>query len=47
MNNNRHPVKGDFAAKFKVLPTDSVFEAMRQHDVGMFGIKPFACNSLK
>jgi len=35
-----------YTAKSKVLPTDSVFEAIRQHDVGMFGIKPFASNSL-
>lgn len=35
-----------YTAKTKVLPTDSVFEALRKHDVGMFGIKPFASNSL-
>lgn len=35
-----------YTAKSKVLPTDSVFEALRRHDVGMFGIKPFASNSL-
>ena len=35
-----------YTAKSKVLPTDSVFEALKQHDVGMFGIKPFASNSL-
>ncbi len=35
-----------YTAKSKVLPTDSVFEAVRKHDVGMFGIKPFASNSL-
>ena len=35
-----------YTAKSKALPTDSVFEALKQHDVGMFGIKPFASNSL-
>jgi aryl-alcohol dehydrogenase-like predicted oxidoreductase len=35
-----------YTAKSKVMPTDSVFEALKQHDVGMFGIKPFASNSL-
>jgi len=35
-----------YTAKSKVLPTDSVFEAIRKSDVGMFGIKPFASNSL-
>lgn len=35
-----------YTAKSKVLPGDSVFEALKQHDVGMFGIKPFASNSL-
>jgi hypothetical protein len=35
-----------YTAKSKVLPTDSVFEALKKHDVGMFGIKPFASNSL-
>jgi len=29
-----------------VLPTDSVFEAVKKQDVGVFGIKPFASNSL-
>ncbi len=35
-----------YTARTKVLPTDSVFEALKKHDVGMFGIKPFASNSL-
>jgi aryl-alcohol dehydrogenase-like predicted oxidoreductase len=35
-----------YTAKSKVLPTDSLFEAMQRHDVGMFGIKPFASNSI-
>lgn len=35
-----------YTAKSKVLPTDSVFDAAKKHDVGMFGIKPFASNSL-
>ena len=35
-----------YTARTKVLPTDSVFEAIKQHEVGVFGIKPFASNSL-
>ena len=35
-----------YTARTKVLPTDSVFEAVKKHDVGVFGIKPFASNSL-
>jgi aryl-alcohol dehydrogenase-like predicted oxidoreductase len=35
-----------YTAKSKVLPTDSVFQAIKQQTVGMFGIKPFASNSL-
>lgn len=35
-----------YTAKSKVLPTDSVFDAVKQHQVGVFGIKPFASNSL-
>ncbi|MHC4498134.1 MAG: aldo/keto reductase [Planctomycetota bacterium] len=31
-----------YTAKTKELPKDSVFDAIRKHDVGMFGIKPFA-----
>lgn len=30
----------------KELPTDSVFEAVKQFDVGVFGIKPFGSNAL-
>jgi predicted aldo/keto reductase-like oxidoreductase len=35
-----------YTAKSKVLPTDSVFDAIKKHEVGVFGIKPFAGNSL-
>jgi len=35
-----------YTAKSKVAPKDSVFEAIGQHKVGMFGIKPFASGSL-
>ena len=35
-----------YTAKSKEMPADSVFDAIRKHDVGMFGIKPFASNSL-
>jgi aryl-alcohol dehydrogenase-like predicted oxidoreductase len=35
-----------YTANSKVLPTDSVFEAVKKHDVGFLGIKPFASNSL-
>jgi len=35
-----------YTAKTKELPQDSMFEAVRKHDVGVFGIKPFASNSL-
>jgi len=35
-----------YTAKSKVLPEDSVFDAVKKHDVGLFGIKPFANNSL-
>jgi len=30
----------------KELPEDSLFDAVKKHDVGTFGIKPFASNSL-
>lgn len=30
----------------KELPEDSLFESVRKHDIGTFGIKPFASNSL-
>jgi len=35
-----------YTAKTKELPQDSVFEAVRKGDIGVFGIKPFASNSL-
>jgi predicted aldo/keto reductase-like oxidoreductase len=35
-----------YTARSKELPADSVFEALRKHDVGMFGIKPFSSGSL-
>jgi aryl-alcohol dehydrogenase-like predicted oxidoreductase len=35
-----------YTANSKTLPQDSLFEAIRQQDVGVFGIKPFASNSL-
>jgi aryl-alcohol dehydrogenase-like predicted oxidoreductase len=35
-----------YTADSKELPTDSLFDAVRQHDVGFLGIKPFASNSL-
>ncbi len=35
-----------YTAKSKVLPTDSLFDAVKTCDVGVFGIKPFASNSL-
>lgn len=35
-----------YTAKSKKLPEDSVFDAVEEYDVGMFGIKPFAGNSL-
>jgi len=35
-----------YTAKSKELPADSVFEAIRKYNVGLFGIKPFAGNSL-
>jgi aryl-alcohol dehydrogenase-like predicted oxidoreductase len=31
-----------YTAKSKVLPKDSVFDAIKKYDVGIFGIKPFA-----
>ena len=30
----------------KELPKDSLFDAIRKHDIGTFGIKPFGSNSL-
>jgi predicted aldo/keto reductase-like oxidoreductase len=35
-----------YTANSKELPTDSVFTAIRKHNVGVFGIKPFADNAL-
>lgn len=35
-----------YTAKSKVLPTDSVFDAVKKYDVGVFGIKPFSGTSL-
>jgi len=35
-----------YTAKSKVLPTDSVFDAVKKCDVGVFGIKPFSGTSL-
>ena len=35
-----------YTAATRELPDDSVFDAIRKQDVGVFGIKPFADNSL-
>lgn len=35
-----------YTATSKELPKDSLFAAIKEHDVGAFGIKPFADNSL-
>jgi aryl-alcohol dehydrogenase-like predicted oxidoreductase len=35
-----------YTAKSKVLPEDSLFDAAKKYDVGIFGIKPFASNTL-
>jgi aryl-alcohol dehydrogenase-like predicted oxidoreductase len=35
-----------YTAKTKELPEDSLFDAVRKHDIGTFGIKPFAGGSL-
>lgn len=35
-----------YTAKSKVRPQDSLFDALKQHKVGSFGIKPFSSNSL-
>ncbi|MFQ6133533.1 MAG: aldo/keto reductase [Armatimonadota bacterium] len=35
-----------FTVKSKERPTDSLFDAVRQHGVGVFGIKPFGGTSL-
>lgn len=35
-----------YTASSKVLPEDSLFDSVKKYDVGVFGIKPFASNSL-
>ena len=35
-----------YTARTKVLPKDSLFDTVKKHDIGVFGIKPFASNSL-
>ncbi|MHC4647593.1 MAG: aldo/keto reductase [Planctomycetota bacterium] len=35
-----------YTARSRVMPKDSVFDALAECDVGAFGIKPFASNSL-
>jgi predicted aldo/keto reductase-like oxidoreductase len=35
-----------YTATSKELPKESLFDAVRKHDVGVLGIKPFASNSL-
>jgi predicted aldo/keto reductase-like oxidoreductase len=35
-----------YTSNTKELPKDSLFDAVRKHDIGTFGIKPFAGNSL-
>jgi predicted aldo/keto reductase-like oxidoreductase len=35
-----------YTAASKKLPTDSVFDAIKKYNIGCFGIKPFASNSL-
>jgi aryl-alcohol dehydrogenase-like predicted oxidoreductase len=35
-----------YTANSKILPKDSLFEAVQKHDVGILGIKPFASNSI-
>jgi len=35
-----------YTAKTKEAPSDSLFDAIKKHDVGFFGIKPFASGSL-
>jgi aryl-alcohol dehydrogenase-like predicted oxidoreductase len=35
-----------YTANTKELPKDSLFGAVRKHDIGTFGIKPFGSNSL-
>ncbi len=35
-----------YTAKSKVLPVDSLCDAVKKHDVGLLGIKPFASNAI-
>lgn len=35
-----------YTSKSKVLPEDSLFDAVKKHDVGILGIKPFASNAI-
>jgi len=35
-----------YTANSKVLPTDSIFEALKKQDMGALGIKPFSSNSI-
>jgi aryl-alcohol dehydrogenase-like predicted oxidoreductase len=35
-----------YTAKSQALPEESLFDAVKKMDVGVFGIKPFASNSL-
>jgi aryl-alcohol dehydrogenase-like predicted oxidoreductase len=35
-----------YTARSKVLPKDSLFDAVKKHDIGVFGIKPFSSNAL-
>jgi predicted aldo/keto reductase-like oxidoreductase len=35
-----------YTSMSQVAPKDSIFNALKKHDVGAFGIKPFASNSL-
>jgi aryl-alcohol dehydrogenase-like predicted oxidoreductase len=35
-----------YTARSKVAPEDSLFDTVKKHDIGVFGIKPFASNSL-
>jgi aryl-alcohol dehydrogenase-like predicted oxidoreductase len=35
-----------YTSDSKVLPQDSLFDTVRKYDIGVFGIKPFASNSL-
>ncbi len=35
-----------YTARSRVAPKDSLFDTVKKHDIGVFGIKPFASNSL-